>query len=76
MIKKEEIVDDEFNLICEFIKLRNESKLSQRDITKLTGVAQSTIARMEKSIHSASLSTFIKILSAMNYKLEIIKKEE
>ena len=70
------IGDEEFDLICKYIKIRNESKMSQRDLAKKIGMAQSTIARMEKNMHSMSISNFTKLLDALGYKLEIIKKED
>ena len=75
-IKQEIINDEEFDLICKYIKIRYESKLSQRELASRIGIAQSTIARMEKNMHSMSISNFSKLLSALGYKLEIIKKEE
>ena len=75
-IEKEIISNEEFDLICEYIKLRNESNVSQSEWARSVGIARSTIARMERNLHSISLGTFIKLLEAMNYKLEIIKKEE
>ena len=74
-INKEVINNEEFDLICKYIKIRYESKMSQRDLSKKIGIAQSTIARMEKNMHSMSISNFAKLLSALGYKLEIIKKE-
>ena len=70
------IRDEEFNLICKYIKIRYESKISQRDLASKIGIAQSTIARMEKNMHSMSISNFTKLLDALGYKLEIVKKEE
>lgn len=75
-IEKEIISDEEFDLICKYIKARNESNVSQRKLAQKAGLAQSTIARMEKNLHSASLSTFIKMLNALGYQLEIKKKEK
>ena len=75
-IKQEIINDEEFDLICKYVKIRYESKLSQRELAKQIGIAQSTIARMEKNMHSMSIGNFIKLLSVLGYKLEIIKKEE
>ena len=69
------INDDEFGLICEYIKLRNESNISQSELARRVGVARSTVSRMERNLHSISLGTFIKLLEAINYKLEIVKKE-
>lgn len=70
------ISDEEFDLICQYIKLRNESNISQSELAKRVGIARSTIARMERNLHSISLSTFTKLLDALGYKLEISKKEE
>lgn len=75
-MNNELINDSEFDLICEYIKLRNESNISQSELSKRVGIARSTIARMERNLHSISLGNFIKLLEAMDYKLEIIKKEE
>ncbi|MBQ8891468.1 MAG: helix-turn-helix transcriptional regulator [Bacilli bacterium] len=70
------INDEEFDLICKYVKIRYESKVSQRELAKKIGIAQSTIARMEKNIHSMSIGNFTKLLSALGYKLEIIEKED
>ena len=75
-MKSEIISNKEFDLICEYIKIRNESNMSQREIARKIGIAQSTIARMEKNLHSISLGTFTKLLDAMNYELKIIKKRD
>ena len=75
-IDTEIINDNEFDLICKYIKLRNESNISQSELARRVGVARSTIARMERNLHSISLGTFTKLLEAMNYKLEIVKKED
>ena len=44
----EKINDDEFDLICEYIKLRNESNISQSELARRVCIAKSTIARMKK----------------------------
>lgn len=75
-MNKEIINDEEFDLISKYIKIRYESKISQRELAQEIGIAQSTIARMEKNMHSMSIGNFVKLLSSLGYKLEIIKKEE
>ena len=75
-INEELINDEEFDLICEYIKIRYESRLSQRELAKRIGIAQSTIARMEKNMHSMSIGNFTKLLDVLGYKLEIRKKGE
>ena len=74
-IKEKIINDEEFDLICKYIKIRYESNMSQRELASKIKIAQSTIARMEKNMHSMSIGNFIKLLDALGYKLEIIKKE-
>ena len=73
-LEKEIIIEEEFDLICEYIRIRNNSKVSQRELANRTGRAQSTIARLEKNLHSASLGTFIKILNALDCEISIKKK--
>ena len=75
-IEKEVISNEEFDLICEYIKLRNKSNISQSELARRVGIARSTIARMERNLHSISLGTFVKLLEEMNYKLEIVEKED
>ena len=75
-INEEIINNEEFDLICEYIKIRYESNISQRELASRIGIAQSTIARMEKNMHSMSIGNFIKLLDVHGYKLEIVKKEE
>lgn len=74
-ISKDIINNDEFDLICKYLKIRYESNLSQRELANRIGIAQSTIARMEKNMHSMSVGNFCKLLSALGYELDIIKKE-
>ena len=69
------INDNEFDLICKYIKLRNESNISQSDLSRRVGVARSTLARRVSNLDSISVGTFTKLLVVMNYKLEIVKKE-
>ena len=39
------IGDEEFDLICKYIKIRYESKMSQRDLAKKTHLSNATINR-------------------------------
>ncbi len=73
--KQEKISNEEFELISNIIKVRIENNLTQSDLAKLTGISQPNITRFEKNIHSASISTTIKILNALGYKLKIEKNK-
>ena len=70
------INEQEFDLIMEIVKLRIEKGLTQKEIAEITGIPQPNIARFEKNIHSASLSTVIKIINSMGYKLKIEKCDD
>ena len=74
-ISKDVINNEEFDLICKYLKIRYESNLSQRELANRIGIAQSTIARMEKNMHSMSVGKFCKLLSVLGYELDIVKKE-
>ena len=45
IINKDSINNEEFDLICKYLKIRYESNLSQRELANKIGIAQSTIAR-------------------------------
>lgn len=62
----------ELELIAAIIAARKKQDISQRDLAKMTGLKQSTISRMEKSIASPRLETFIKIASALKMDLNLI----
>jgi DNA-binding XRE family transcriptional regulator len=58
-------------LISEMIKARQEKGLTQRDIEKLSGVAQPVIARMEKGTTSPSIDTVLKFLVPLGMTLKV-----
>lgn len=64
----------ESNLIDDVVKLRKESNISQKELAKLTEIKQQSISRFENKMHSPSLVLFVKIIDALGYKMEIVKK--
>ena len=54
--------------------LRKEAGLSQRDLAKLTGMKQPQIARYETHEEYPRLDTFIRIIDALNYTMNLEKK--
>ena len=58
-------------LISEMIKARQEQGLTQRDLEKLSGVAQPVIARMEKGTTSPSIDTVLKFLVPLGMTLKV-----
>ena len=75
---KKEISAVEYELISEIIKVRLDNNITQNGLSKLTGISQPNIARFEKNIHSASLTTTLRVLNALGYtlKIEKIKRNE
>ena len=76
LTQKDIISIEEYELISEIIKTRLEKNITQNKLSKLTGISQPNIARFEKNIHSASLSTILRILNALGYKLKIEKNNQ
>ena len=59
-------------LIVELIKARKEKGISQKKLEKLSGVKQPVIARMETGDTNPQLSTILKVLAPLGYKLAIV----
>ena len=62
----------EMDLIKAVIDTRKKSKLTQRDLSKKSGIKQPVIARIESNINSPHVSTLIKILYPMGYTLRVV----
>ena len=74
--EEENVIEMEKELIRSMVAIREEQGLSQAELAEKSSIKQPAIARMEKNLHSISLGTFIRLLNAMNYKLEIVEKED
>jgi len=70
------IIDLEYNLICDFIKLRNELGLSQQKMAEECGVVREMIAVIENQKKHPQINTLIKILKPFGYTLSITKIKE
>ena len=70
------IMDLEYNLICDFIKLRHELGLSQQKMANECGVIREMIAVIENQIKHPQINTLIKILEPFGYTLSITKIKE
>lgn len=66
--------DIEKTLIDNVVELRKDSKISQKELAALTNSKQQAISRFEKKTHSPSLILFVKIIDALGYKMELVKK--
>lgn len=62
-------------LIAQFTALRKQRKITQREVSEQTGIAQSNIAHMERGGREPQLSTIIRLFDAVGYELKPILKK-
>jgi DNA-binding XRE family transcriptional regulator len=67
-------VENEYNLINEFIELRKDLNITQSELARRTGVSQQAISRIESEKHVPQVDTFMKILDGMGQRLTISPK--
>lgn len=76
-VKKEIDVNElEYNLICDFIKLRKELGLTQKQMAEEAGTLREMIAVIENQTKHPQINTLIKILKPFGYTLSITKIKE
>ena len=68
-----DIVELEYNLICDFIKLRNELGLTQKQMAKEANVVREMISVIENGTKHPQINTLIKILKPFGYTISITK---
>lgn len=71
-----EIAELEYNLICDFIKLRKELGLTQKQMAEEAGTLREMIAVIENQTKHPQINTLIKILKPFGYTLSITKIKE
>ena len=65
------IMDMEYSIITNYIKIRKDLNVSQEELAKETSVIRTTIARIEKNMNSPQLKTMLELLEPLGYTLEI-----
>lgn len=68
-----ENLDLEYDFICDFIKLRNDLGLTQKQMADKAGVVREMIAVIELGKKHPQLNTLIKILKPFGYTVKIEK---
>ena len=58
-------------LISEISSEREDLGISQRELSKISGIPQKTISRLENGIDIPKFKTLFKLLNALNLDLEI-----
>lgn len=74
--EEKRIMDLEYNLICDFIKLRSDLGLSQQKMADESGIVREMIAVIENRKKHPQINTLIKILEPFGYTLSITKIKE
>ena len=62
----------EMDIIEATIEARKKNKLTQRELSKKSGVKQPVIARLEKYANSPQTNTLIKLLYPMGYTIRVV----
>lgn len=70
--EEEALIKIEEELIDAMVKIRIAQGLSQEALAKNCNMKQSTIARMEKSVHSPQIDSMLKVLYPLGYTLQIV----
>lgn len=76
IMEEQRIVNLEYNLICDFIKLRNELGLTQKEMGEASNTIREIIAVIETRKKHPQINTLIKILEPFGYTLSITKIKE
>ena len=74
--EEKRVMELEYKLICDFIKLRSELGISQQKMADTSGVVREMIAVIENRKKHPQINTLIKILEPFGYTLSITKIEE
>jgi len=72
----EEMINLEISLIEAVIQAREESGLTQKQLSELCGVKQPVIARLESAAHSPQVNSILKILKPLGYTLAVVKEQK
>ena len=70
--EEEAAIQLEVDLIQATIDAREKSNLSQRDLSKICGLKQPVIARIESRARSPKVETLLKMLLPLGYTLKVM----
>jgi len=66
-------IEEQAVIISTIIKQRNELGLSQRELARICGIPQSSVARIESFQTTPNLATLLKLLRPLGLKLTVSK---
>ncbi len=67
-----EEMEIEKQIIRATIEARKNRNITQTELSEKIGIKQPVIARVEKGVHSPSVSTLVKILTPLGYTLKVV----
>ena len=73
--EEEEIINLEKSVISAIVDAREQSGLTQKQLSELCGITQPVIARLENAVHSPQINSIIRVLKPLGYKLAVVKEE-
>jgi len=73
--EEEELISLEKSLITAVVEAREQSGLTQKQLSELCGIKQPVIARLESAVHSPQINSMIRILKPLGYTLAVVKEE-
>lgn len=74
--EEEEEIRLEEEIIRATIEARKNKNITQEELSKMSGLKQSTIARVESGRHSPTTSTLMKMLHPMGYTLTVVPSKD
>ena len=69
--KEYDLLEPEFAVIQAIINARKESKLTQKELALITGIAQSDISKLENGNANPSIRTLQRLAEGMGMKLHV-----
>lgn len=67
--------DKQYEIMQSIVKTRREFGLTQKEISKRSGLTQQMVSRMEKVDNSPTLANFLKYISALGLEINIRQKK-
>ena len=71
-----DILDMETEFILDFIKLRHDLGLTQKEMSEKSNVLRDKIAKIEAGLYSPNLTSLLKILGPLGYTVKIEKRKK
>lgn len=71
---KEDIEEMELEkeIIRTIIEIRKQAKLTQQELSKLSGIVQPSIAKIERFVRTPQYTTLMKMLRPMGYTIKVV----